>query len=83
MENNQKERDSTGNVPGAKPLKGTYAEYRAEKLGEWRKKFNVDQNGFFKGGGKLIIYIFYHLFFSSKTRKRKCKRRFHRRTRGV
>jgi curved DNA-binding protein CbpA len=51
MENNQKERDSTGNVPGAKPLKGTYAEYRAEKLKEWRNKFNVDQNGFFKGGG--------------------------------
>lgn len=50
MENNQKERDNSGNVPGAKPLKGTYAEYRAEKLMEWRKKFNVDQNGFFKGG---------------------------------
>ena len=59
MENNQKERDTTGNVPGAKPLKGTYAVYRAEKLGEWRKKFNVDKNGFFKGGGKYFIFYYF------------------------
>ena len=78
MEKNQKERDTTGNIPGAKPLKGTYAEYRSDKLGEWRKKFNVDQNGFFKGGGILIFY-----FSSPKTSKRKCKRRFIRRTRSV
>lgn len=51
MENNQKERDNSGNVPGAKPMKGSYAEYRADKLKEWRMKFNVDQHGFFKGGG--------------------------------
>ena len=72
MENNQKERDSTGNIPGAKPLKGTYAEYRAEKLADWRKKFNVDQNGFFKGGGKKYLFIFLKFFyFSSKTRTRR------------
>lgn len=54
LEKNQKERDNSGNI-SAGPLKGTYADYRAEKLKEWRKMFNVDNHGFFKGGGKIIL----------------------------
>ncbi len=54
MEESQKKRDNLGNpiIPG--PLKGSYAEYRLEKLKEIRKKFNVDEHGFFKGGGILL-----------------------------
>jgi len=56
LEKNQKERDESGNAANAGPLKGSYADYRAGKLKEWRKLFNVDDHGFFKGGGNLITY---------------------------
>lgn len=44
------ERDITGNKIKPSPLKGSYAEYKLEKLKEMRKEFNVDDNGFYKGG---------------------------------
>jgi hypothetical protein len=50
MEENQPQRDQTGNVVKPGPLKGSYAEYRLEKLKEWRQKFNVDDFGAYKGG---------------------------------
>jgi hypothetical protein len=43
-------RDDTGNQIKPGPLKGSYAEYRLEKLKELRKQFNVDDLGFYKGG---------------------------------
>ena len=51
MEESQKKRDNLGNPIISGPLKGSYAEYRLEKLKEIRKNFNVDEHGFFKGGG--------------------------------
>lgn len=53
MDESRKNRDDTGNEIKPGPLKGSYAEYRMEKLKEWRKKFNVDDHGFYKGGGKF------------------------------
>lgn len=50
MEENKPERDLAGNKVKPSPLKGSYAEYRLEKLKEWRKKFDVDNHGFYKGG---------------------------------
>jgi hypothetical protein len=44
------ERDKTGHVIKPMPMKGSYAEYRLEKLKELRKQFNVDDHGFYKGG---------------------------------
>ena len=72
MEKNQQERDVSGNNPNSAPLKGSYADYRADKLREWRKMFNVDNHGFYKGGG-----IFIRLKISSKTRTIKYKRKFY------
>ncbi len=43
-------RDESGNSIKPSPLKGSYAEYRAEKLKEWRNKFNVNNQGLYKGG---------------------------------
>jgi hypothetical protein len=57
MEESQKERDETGNFVKPGPLKGSYAEYRLQKLKELRSQFNVDDHGFYKGGGKCIILI--------------------------
>ena len=51
MKENQAERDKSGNSVKPKPLKGTYGDLRLDKLKEWRKTFNVDDNGFYKGGG--------------------------------
>lgn len=51
MEESQKERDESGNFVKAGPLKGSYAEYRLQKLKELRKLYNVDDFGFYKGGG--------------------------------
>lgn len=50
MEENQVNRDETGNQIKPGPLKGSYAEYRLEKLKEWRKMYNVDELGNYKGG---------------------------------
>jgi len=50
MEENLPKRDQSGNVKKPSPMKGSYAEYRLEKLREIRKKFNVDDHGFYKGG---------------------------------
>jgi hypothetical protein len=55
MEESQKERNNTGNPINPNPLKGSYAEYRLEKLKEIRKKFNIDDHGFYKGGGINIL----------------------------
>jgi hypothetical protein len=44
------ERDITANQVKPSPMKGSYAEYRLEKLKEWRKEFNVDDIGNYKGG---------------------------------
>jgi DnaJ-class molecular chaperone len=43
-------RDSSGNQIKPGPKKGSYADYRLEKLKELRKQFNVDAHGFYKGG---------------------------------
>lgn len=51
MDENRKERDESGHVIKPGPLKGSYAEHRLQKLKEWRDKYNVDQHGFYKGGG--------------------------------
>ncbi len=50
MEENVVNRDETANQIKPGPLKGSYAEYRLEKLKEMRKSFNVDDYGFYKGG---------------------------------
>jgi curved DNA-binding protein CbpA len=50
MKENENERDKTGNVTKQAPMKGSYAEYRLEKLKQIRKEFNVDQYGSYKGG---------------------------------
>jgi len=54
MEESQKKRNNEGNVIKPAPLKGSYADHRLETLKEWRKKFNVDENGLYKGGGNII-----------------------------
>lgn len=51
MEEYQKERNSSANTVKPAAMKGSYAEYRLEKLKDWRSKFNVDKHGFYKGGG--------------------------------
>lgn len=51
MKEAQTERDKNGEVPKPAPVKGSYGDYRLEKLKEWRKTFNVDDHGFYKGGG--------------------------------
>ncbi len=51
MEESQQKRGEDGEKIQPKPLKGTYAEHRLEKLKEMRKRFNVDDHGFYKGGG--------------------------------
>ena len=50
MDENLPKRDATGNIIQPVPMKCSYAEYRLEKLKELRKKFNVDDHGFYKGG---------------------------------
>ncbi len=50
MKENEVQRDGTGNAIKPAPMKGSYAEYRLEKLKEMRRQFNVDDNGFYKGG---------------------------------
>jgi curved DNA-binding protein CbpA len=50
MKESEVERDNTANKIKPAPLKGSYAEYRLEKLKEWRKEFNVDDLGNYKGG---------------------------------
>jgi curved DNA-binding protein CbpA len=50
MKENEKERDATANNVKPAPMKGSYAEYRLEKLKELRKEFNVDDLGNYKGG---------------------------------
>jgi hypothetical protein len=54
MKESQAERDSSGNTIKPSPMKGTYGDYRLEKLQEWRKAFNVDDHGLYKGGGILL-----------------------------
>jgi hypothetical protein len=54
MEESQKARDKEGNVVRPGPIKGSYADFRLEKLQEWRKQFNVDDHGLYKGGGKHL-----------------------------
>jgi hypothetical protein len=54
-EESQALRDNQGNPIKPSPLKGSYAEYRLEKLKELRKQFNVDDHGFYKGGGRLLV----------------------------
>jgi len=50
MKETEMNRDATANQVKPGPMKGSYAEYRLEKLKEWRKQFNVDDLGFYKGG---------------------------------
>ena len=57
MKESQAERDASGNTVKPTPLKGTYGDFRMEKLKDWRKAFNVDEHGFYKGGGKLYSHI--------------------------
>ena len=44
------QRNEAGNIIRSAPMKGSYAEYRLEKLKEIRKKFKVDDHGLYKGG---------------------------------
>ena len=53
MKENQSDRDSSGNTVKPTPMTGTYGDQRMEKLKDWRKGFNVDDHGFYKGGGKF------------------------------
>lgn len=50
MKESQRERDMTGNIPRPDFGKGTYGDFRQEKLKELKKKFNFDHLGNFKGG---------------------------------
>jgi len=50
MEENKMNRDSKGNQIKPGPMKGSYTEYRREKLKEIRDKFNVNEHGMYKGG---------------------------------
>ena len=50
MKEAEMNRDATANQVKPGLMKGSYAEYRLEKLKEWRKEFNVDDHGFYKGG---------------------------------
>ena len=50
MKESEVERDVTANKVKPAPLKGSYAEYRLEKLKQWRNEFNVDDLGNYKGG---------------------------------
>jgi curved DNA-binding protein CbpA len=50
MEETKMNRDSKGNQIKPGPMKGSYAEYRLEKLKEIRKSFNVNDHGMHKGG---------------------------------
>lgn len=50
MKESEYQRDNTANKIKPAPLKGSYAEYRLEKLKELRKEFNVDDLGNYKGG---------------------------------
>jgi curved DNA-binding protein CbpA len=50
MEENQQNRDVQANQVKPGPMKGSYAEYRLEKLKELRKQHDVDNHGFYKGG---------------------------------
>ncbi len=50
MDEARKERDESGNIKPENYDKGSYADFRLEKLKEWRKEFNFDNLGNFKGG---------------------------------
>ena len=50
MEENKMNRDSKGNQIKPGPMKGSYAEYRREKIKELRDQFNVNEHGMYKGG---------------------------------
>lgn len=50
IEKNRKMRDSTGHVPGPKPVRGSYAESRLKQLEKEREMFNVNHLGYYKGG---------------------------------
>lgn len=51
MQENQQKRDQTGHIMRPAPIKGSYADHKLKNLKEWRKKFNVDDHGLYKGGG--------------------------------
>lgn len=50
MEEAQKERDNAGNIKNDEVEKGSYGDFKLEKLKQWRKEFNFDHLGNFKGG---------------------------------
>jgi len=50
MKDAAKERDFTGNTIKDPFDKGGHAEFREEKMKEWRKKYNFDHLGNYKGG---------------------------------
>lgn len=50
MDESKRERDSSGNFKADDYEKGSYADFRIEKLKQWRKDFNFDNLGNFKGG---------------------------------
>jgi curved DNA-binding protein CbpA len=50
MEENRKNRDRSGFVPGPTPMRGSYAEYRLKKLEKERQQFNVNHLGYYNGG---------------------------------
>lgn len=43
-------RDEAGNTPSSAPAKGSYAETRLAELKEQRKKYNVNDIGYYRGG---------------------------------
>jgi len=55
MEESQQKRNEEGNQIKPSPIKGSYADHRLATLKEMRKKFGVDNHGFYKGGGNISI----------------------------
>lgn len=50
MEKAKAERDNKGNTPTEEIMKGSYADFELEKLKNFRKRFNFDDLGNYKGG---------------------------------
>jgi hypothetical protein len=57
MEEERLRRDKTGHIPKEKPKRGSYAELRMEELRIERKRYNVDDFGFYRGGGIMMRFI--------------------------
>lgn len=50
MEDRRRNRDNSGHVPGPKPARGSYAEFRLKELQNDRELHNVNHLGYYNGG---------------------------------